>query len=319
MTVNDLLDAYLADRTPVVVDVDNLTRKASILRPHFGGHDIGAITPQIVLDYTARRCERVQPATVRRELIIFKAALRFAWRRGWLPAVPSLPVPSAAPPRQRVLDAAEILRLADACASDRALSLFLAIALATGARRTAICELTWDRVDLDRGIVDLRAPHPRAARRKNRAVAPIPPSLVELLRVIPRDGPRLIAVTPGTIGARLRRAASTAGLDGISAHVLRHTVATELLRHVPLVIASRMLGHRSVAITEQVYGHLAVDDLRPAATATGRMIAEIVQLPAPARRAFDMPAIPRRRGRLRRFWRTIGAWLHGNLILPRPR
>jgi integrase len=64
-----------------------------------------------------------------------------------------------------------------------------------------------------------------------------------------------------------RVVAELAEMPGVTPHVLRHTAATYLLRHVPLVLASRMIGHRSVAVTEQGYGHLTAEDLLPAARA----------------------------------------------------
>ncbi|PWB53908.1 MAG: hypothetical protein C3F13_08365 [Anaerolineales bacterium] len=40
-------------------------------------------------------------------------------------------------------------------------------------------------------------------------------------------------------------------------HDLRHTSASLLLNHhVPVIIVSRRLGHKTVSITSDVYGHL---------------------------------------------------------------
>ena len=48
-----------------------------------------------------------------------------------------------------------------------------------------------------------------------------------------------------------------------TAHVLRHTRATELIRAgVPIEIVSLMLTHRSVVTTAQTYVHLDVEDVR---------------------------------------------------------
>ena len=46
-------------------------------------------------------------------------------------------------------------------------------------------------------------------------------------------------------------------------HMLRHTRATELIRGgMPIEVVSRLLTHRSVATTSEVYVHLTVDDVR---------------------------------------------------------
>jgi len=59
--------------------------------------------------------------------------------------------------------------------------------------------------------------------------------------------------------ARLRAAT---GIE-FTPHVLRHTRATELIRAgVPIEIVSKMLTHRSVTTTSQIYVHLEVEDVR---------------------------------------------------------
>jgi integrase len=59
--------------------------------------------------------------------------------------------------------------------------------------------------------------------------------------------------------ARLR---VVTGID-FSPHVLRHTRATELIRAgVPIEIVSKMLTHRSVTTTSEIYIHLGVEDVR---------------------------------------------------------
>lgn len=53
-------------------------------------------------------------------------------------------------------------------------------------------------------------------------------------------------------------------------HWLRHCMATRALRDgVPLEVVSKLLGHSSTTVTEQVYGHLTVEDARKALEAAG--------------------------------------------------
>ena len=47
-------------------------------------------------------------------------------------------------------------------------------------------------------------------------------------------------------------------------------MATRALRDgVPLEVVSKLLGHSSATVTEQVYGHLTVEDARKALEAAG--------------------------------------------------
>jgi integrase/recombinase XerD len=53
-------------------------------------------------------------------------------------------------------------------------------------------------------------------------------------------------------------------------HMLRHSRATDLLRHgVDVEVVARLLTHRSSTTTSQTYIHLAVDDLGAELTRSG--------------------------------------------------
>jgi integrase len=76
-------------------------------------------------------------------------------------------------------------------------------------------------------------------------------------------------VDPRNLLRAAKIAARKAGLpETIGVHTLRHTYATTaLLNRVPLHVASRVLGHSSVAITGDRYGHLT-DEASQAAAQT---------------------------------------------------
>ena len=274
LRIDDLLAAYRADRAPVVVSVQRLDTSIMRLRRHLADHTVAGFDREVIAHYAWCRAEEgVRPATVRRELITLRAAWRVAWRDGRIAAPPPKTLPPAGLPRQRILSVDEISRLRRAAAPDQILALFGAILIGSGARAGAVRDLEWTRVDLLQRIIDFRASHPKAERQKHRAVVPIGSRLLAMLRRAPRSGERLFTLSATTMERRFRAAAEAAGLPGVTAHVLRHTAATHLLRRVPLVVASRMIGHRSVAITEQGYGHLVVEDLVPAAKALDDFLA----------------------------------------------
>ena len=55
-----------------------------------------------------------------------------------------------------------------------------------------------------------------------------------------------------------------------TAHMLRHTHATELIRNgVPIEVVARLLTHRSSTTTSQTYIHLDAVDVREALTRSG--------------------------------------------------
>lgn len=236
----------------------------------------------MLLDYTQRRIgDGVQPPTARRDLITLRAALRMQWRDGRLDRVPYIPLPPPGRRRDRVLSKGEICAVLAATSARPRCHAALRLLVATCGRASAVCELPWRQVDLDRREIDLRSQSERAERMKGRAVVPIMPELAAFLRAY-RDAPegcrrrgrklhpgqRVVGLSKSTMRSQLRAAAAIAGVEGVTPHVIRHSVATHMLRSgVSLVIVSKMLGHASVAITADIYGHLVTDDLIPAAAA----------------------------------------------------
>jgi len=157
------------------------------LKPHFGDVALVNIDQDLVDDYVEKRGAGAigkpsKPSTVRREL----GALRACW--GWAAdpkrrlirpeQIPAFDLPPAAEPRDRWLRADEIKRLLEAARTLHAgaqLSrgeMFLWLALETAARKTAILELTWDRVDFETNVIHYPVPGKKATK-KRRANVPI--------------------------------------------------------------------------------------------------------------------------------------------------
>lgn len=278
-TVAGVLTAYRADRAPVVAVIDRIDSGIARMVPKLGLLRVNELTRGVLNSYTfARTAEGVKPQTVRREFGTLRAALRMAWRDGVIDRVPPIPMPPKGRPRERWLNEQEVTRLLAACAGDLRVEALVRLLISTAGRVAAVCELTWDRVDTTSLLIDLRAPHPRATRRKGRAVVPVDPGIVEwlkafrdLIRPDSADTDRVLGLSPSGALRALQRVAARAGIEGVTPHVMRHTAATHLLKSEPLPHASKMLGHASVAITADIYGHLRPDDLRRSATILGRL------------------------------------------------
>lgn len=283
--VSSILSAYRADRAPVVVQLQRIDGIAKHLAP-LADLRVDELTPDRISDYVAARVRLVKPQTVRRELVGLRAALRMAWRKGVIDRVPPIDLPPRGPRRELVLSAQEIRALLTAASARPRCLAFLRLLIATCGRLGAVCELTWAQVDLERGVIDLRSKSPLAARMKRRAVVPISQDLVTYLRayrnhtdarrrgVRLNPGLRVIGAARTTAALWLKQAAADAGIAGATPHVIRHSVATQMLRSgVPLTHVSKMLGHSSVAITADIYGHLQPEDLRSAADVLDAWIA----------------------------------------------
>ena len=142
------------------------------------------------------------------------------------------------------------------------------LALCSGARHSAILQLTWDRVDFVEGTIDLRLAPPREPlkklRQKGRALVPMNATLRAALateasqkacnHVIHWYGRKVLSVRKGFDAACER-----AGLKDVTAHTLRHTFATWMSElGEPSKVVAAILGHSNEKITDAVYTHTRV-------------------------------------------------------------
>lgn len=112
------------------------------------------------------------------------------------------------------------------------IKLFIHLTLVTGARKGAILQLTWDRVDLEKGRLDFNDPN-RPITNKRRTLSPIEQAVVEMLieaktfaetnHVIEFNGKPLKDIKKG-----FALAAKKAGLTGVTPHTLKHTAISWL-------------------------------------------------------------------------------------------
>ena len=249
----------------------------SNLAPHFGRLAVEAINQDVVDAYVALRAagkigRPAKAATCRRELAMLVAALNFCTRRpnALYPAAALEPLilPADSKPRDRWLAMAEMQRLLDAAARSRRgerLSRgerFLWLALETAARKQAILDLTWARVDFTIGVIHYDDPD-RARTKKRRASVPISAALRPVLeRAYAERTGDLVLDTKAEVWAAVQSIAAEAGFGardgksaatGVSPHVLRHTAATHMARNgVPLWTVAQVLGN-SMAVVEKTY------------------------------------------------------------------
>lgn len=235
---------------------------------------------------------KVQPATVRKEISALIAAINWCAKYQMLPIkqddIPSFRLPESGEPRDRWLRDDEIERLVAAAARNRhgsgkisRVELFLWIALQTAARKTAILDLTWDRVHFDIGVIHFNVPG-RRRTKKRRADVPISDALRPILMQAWHERENeFVLKNKGAVWQSIQLLARDAGLtvgkqavrrspqgkpsaSGISPNVLRHTAATHMARRgVPLWIIAKVMGN-SLTMVERVYAKWVPEDLRNA-------------------------------------------------------
>lgn len=225
-------------------------------------------------------------STINRTRNTLRAAFKHAVRDGKLKYAPYVPTLKVVGKKERWLTPEEALRLFRAVLhwKFRYMNLFIRIGLATGARHEAILALTWDRVDRETGRIDFNVPG-RIITKKRRPNAPTDDRTLRLLKsaftvregeyVVMHRGDRLLSVKKA-----FAEACKRAGLEGVTAHTMKHTYITWLLRaDVPPWRVSELTA-TSMATILRVYGHHVKDDsLRAAANILKPPSARIVPEP----------------------------------------
>lgn len=279
--VDAIWSAYIADRERDGKGMAVYAYNWRAIEPWFGARLADEVTEDLCRAYARERFSQgLAPSTVNTELARLSQALKWAADRAVIPRRPKVWIPRPSEPRARVLTETEVLAILDGCAAPH-VRLFVILLLTTGGRHRALVELTWDRVDFERGTIDLRTPRtvdPMSRRhQKGRAIVPMN-GLARAALAEAREG----AVTDWVLEYRgrplkgvrdgLQAACVRSGVEGVTAHTFRHTVASWQWERIEPEKVARFLGHRNVATTRAVYA-------KPDATTYLSDAAEVVDLP----------------------------------------
>lgn len=236
------------------------------MQDHFGALRPEDLTIEICRRYTAaRRKAKKHDGTIWTELGHLRTVLTWARNARLISFAPQVERPQKPAPKDRWLTRGEIDKLLAAPKAHH-VQLAILLMLATAGRVSAVLELTWDRVDFERGTINLRTNE--TGPRKGRAVVPMNDGLRAALSAAEKA-----AMTDNVIewaGEPIKRlrtgftaAAKAAGVKGVTPHVLRHTAAVHLVSNgVPMQKVSQYLGHSSISVTERVYARFAPDHLK---------------------------------------------------------
>jgi integrase len=228
------------------------------------------VDPERIDDAMCRKYAKgrgVGPATLRYELSMLSVALRHAGKpkQVWRPPAPERQV--------RHLTHSQFERWFAEVKAPHA-RLYVLLGLYTMARPTAILELTWDRVDFERGQVDLN-PKGRRQTKKRRPVVALNDEALDALREAhkARQSEYVIergAKPIGSIKKAFQAASARAGIH-VTPYTLRHTGAVWAAEAgASMDELAQFMGHDDSATTSTHYARYSPGHLRGVASKVQR-------------------------------------------------
>jgi integrase len=223
-----------------------LAARAKVTHGYIAHLPLSEITAARISEYRSKRLaavrkvgtgesateRRLTAAAINRPLALLRHLLGLA-REEWgaLDAVPKIRLEREPQGRIRWLEPDEEARLLDACGKSRTkhLAAVIRVALETGLRRGELLNLTWDQVDMSRGLIRLADTDTKSGLQGDREG-----------RVWPA----------GDVRTAFENAVAEAKLDGLHFHDLRHSFASWfVMRGGSLQALQMILGHPDIKIT----------------------------------------------------------------------
>jgi integrase len=238
------------------------------MKPYWEHVDPALIDEAMCQAYRATR--RVGEATARYELMQLSTALNWgvsgkkiaARGKTWLPAAPEQ--------KTRHLTRSEFARFFAEVKAQHART-YVMLGLYTIARPTAILQLTWDRVDFMRRLIDFTPPgHIRTAKR--RTIVSIGDVLLAELQRAYAARTSIYVIEHGGDQVKSIKKAFQAASERSNVHVtpytLRHTGAVWAAEGgVPMPVLAQMMGHDDDRTTQKHYARYSPDYLRSVVSA----------------------------------------------------
>jgi len=265
-TVGRIVSSYIEDRAPEIVSTSRQEEAWKAMQPFWEKVEPELIDKAMCRTYAAQR--GVSDWTLRYEFGLLSQALRWAKSRQVIADAPEIWRPPVPERTKRHLTHAEFETFYEHVLAPHA-RLYVLIGLYTMARPTAILDLTWDRVNFERGTIDFN-PKERRQTRKRRPVVPMGEELRAAMEtgwegrtspyVIERGGEKVASIKKA-----FQAASKRAGMH-VTPYMLRHTGAVWAAEAgVPMAELAQLMGHDDSRTTERHYARFSPGYLTNAA------------------------------------------------------
>ena len=194
------------------------------------------------------RALNVSPVTRNNFRRVLRTGFNFAKARNYCVGNPAVAAAKAKEVEGTVgiLTVAETARLLEA--SDAELAPFIAIGAFAGLRRAELERLDWSDIDLESGLIEVKAVKAKSARRRFVRIQ------FNLAKWLAPYATRRGKVTPENYEKRLANARAAAGIKHWPSNALRHSFASYHLAHFKDAAALALeLGHTDAGLVFQHY------------------------------------------------------------------
>ena len=268
------------------------------IEPALGAMKLSRMTSVTVNSFLTRKLESgrldgkggLSPSYVRTMAQVIQSAMQFAAGEDYCPPLKTAVYKPA--PKKKELpilsreEQADLERYISTHRDPAAIGVL--ITLYTGLRIGEVCALSWEDVDLDRGVIHVRHtiarvrdsdPGSRASTKlildspKTASSArdvPIASALLPYLAKLKQECPAGFLtsdtgnhISPRTYEYRFHRLLDRCGIARVNYHALRHTFATRCVEAgMDVKSLSEILGHANVGITLNTYVHSSMERKR---------------------------------------------------------
>lgn len=230
----------------------------------FKGRTLSEIPPMLIEQAKKKLSQGRKPSTVNAMLAILHRVFSLAVENQQLRDNPMRHVRRLIEDDkpERVMSADEEQRLREVYPTQVMyfpLSIFFELVMQTGMREGEACAIGKPEVNFNTRIIHLTAQQTKEKKKKDIPLNDIAYNL--LLERLGDMDKTFVGVTASHIRHLWRLACKQAGVEGLTIHQLRHTVATRMSEAgVPDAVRSALLGHSSLRMTAD-YTHISTEAL----------------------------------------------------------
>lgn len=291
---NLTVEQYLEQWLPMAKGIRESTRNKyageirKYILPRIGQVKLCHLTSdnlQKMFDNIAKEGEQSGKPQITRTCQIIKAilskALRYAERRGFVKPnlIANVELKEYIPKETAIWKPDEVQRFMDYARQDEYYFIF-AMLITYGVRRGEALGLRWDDIDFDNKTIYICQQYTSDGKggwhicppktKKSVRTLPLLPNIEAILTEIWENAPKTYGpvlskdgsyINPNSLEWHFRKLKRLSGVPNVKLHSLRHFVATGFKRAgISPKDAQVVLGHSTVAITENIYQHCDNDD-----------------------------------------------------------